>query len=332
MQFDQLKRREFISLLGGTAAAWPLAAHAQRSAMPVIGFLSARSPDESAHLVAAFRRGLAETGFIENQNVVIEYRWALSHYDQLAGMAAELVHRQVVVLIAVGGDVAARAAAAASRTIPVITAFGVDPVGSGLVASLARPGGNVTGISNLSATMEAKRIGLLREVVPQATTLGVLLNPNNPTVGNQQKDIEKAARAVGFRVHAVQASTASELDGAFDSIAQNRIPALLVTADAFFTSSRDKLAIMAARDAVPTIYYFRDFAVAGGLMSYGASLAAQCRQIGIYTGHVLKGAKPADLPIVQPTTFEFVINLKTARTLGITLPPGVLAIADEVIE
>jgi putative ABC transport system substrate-binding protein len=326
-----VKRRQFITLLGG-AAMWPLAARAQQSAVPVIGFLSARSPDESAHLVAAFRRGLDETGFIENHNVVIEYRWALSHYDQLAGMAAELVHRPVAVLIAVGGDVTARAAAAASRTIPVITAFGVDPVGSGLVASLARPGGNVTGISNLSATMEAKRIGLLREVVPQATTLGVLLNPNNPTVGNQQKDIEKAARAVGLRVHAVQASTASELDAAFDSIAQNRIPALLVTADAFFTASRDKLTILAARDAVPTIYYFRDFAVAGGLMSYGASLADQYRQIGIYTGHVLKGTKPADLPIVQPTTFEFVINLKTARTLGITLPPGVLAIADEVIE
>ena len=326
-----MRRRQFITLLGG-AAAWPLSSRAQQAAVPVIGFLSARSPDESAHLVAAFWRGLAETGFIENQNVVIEYRWALSHYDQLAGMAAELVHRPVLVLIAVGGDVAARAAAAASRTIPVITAFGVDPVGSGLVASLARPGGNVTGISNLSATMEAKRIGLLREVVPQATTLGVLLNPNNPTVANQQRDIEEAARAVGLRVMPLQASTASELDAAFDSIAQNRIPALLVTADAFFTASRDKLTILAARDAVPAIYYFRDFAVAGGLMSYGASLADQYRQIGVYTGHVLKGAKPADLPIVQPTTFEFVINLKTARGLGITLPPGVLAIADEVIE
>ena len=220
----KVKRRKFITLLGG-AASWPLGARAQQAAVPVIGFLSARSPDESAHLVAAFWQGLAETGFIENQNVVIEYRWALSHYDQLAGMAAELVHRPVVVLIAVGGDVAARAAAAASRTIPVITAFGVDPVGSGLVASLARPGGNVTGISNLSATMEAKRIGLLREVVPQATTLGVLLNPSNPTVANQQRDIEEAARAVGLRVHAVQASTASELDAAFDSIAQDRIPA-----------------------------------------------------------------------------------------------------------
>jgi len=263
---------------------------------------------------------------------VIEYRWALSHYDQLAGMAAELVHRPVVVLVAVGGEVAARAAAAASQTIPVITAFGVDPVGSGLVASLARPGGNVTGISNLSATMEAKRIGLMRDVVPQATALGVLLNPNNPTVANQQKDIQEAARAVGLRIHALQASTVNELDAAFESIARNQIPALLVTADAFFTASRDKLTILAARDAVPAMYYFRDFAVAGGLMSYGASLADQYRQIGVYTGHVLKGAKPADLPIVQPTTFEFVINLKTARTLGIALPPGVLAIADEVIE
>ena len=327
----KLKRRAFITLLGG-AAAWPLAARAQQAAVPVIGFLSARSPDESAHLVAAFWRGLAETGFIENQNVVIEYRWALSHYDQLAGRAAELVHRPVVVLVAVGGEVAARAAAAASQTIPVITAFGVDPVGSGLVASLARPGGNVTGISNLSATMEAKRIGLMRDVVPQATTLGVLLNPNNPTVANQQKDIQEAARAVGLRIHALQASTVNELDAAFESIARNQIPALLVTADAFFTASRDKLTILAARDAVPAMYYFRDFAVAGGLMSYGASLADQYRQIGVYTGHVLKGAKPADLPIVQPTTFEFVINLKTARTLGIALPPGVLAIADEVIE
>jgi len=328
---DRMKRRAFMKLLGGVAV-WPLAALAQQTAVPVIGFLSARSPDESAHLVAAFRRGLAETGFTENQNVVIEYRWGLFHYDQLAGMAAELAHRPVVVLIAVGGDVAARAAAAASRTIPVITAFGVDPVGSGLVASLARPGGNVTGISNMSATMEAKRIGLLREVVPQATMLGVLLNPNNPTVANQQRDIEEAARAVGLRVMPLLASTASELDAAFDSIAQKRIPALLVTADAFFTASRDKLTILAARSAVPAIYYFRDFAVAGGLMSYGASLADQYRQIGVYTGRVLKGAKPADLPIVQPTTFEFVINLKTAKGLGITLPPEALATADEVIE
>jgi len=204
--------------------------------------------------------------------------------------------------------------------------------GSGLVASLNRPGGNVTGISNLSATMEAKRIGLMREVVPQAATLGVLMNPNNPTVASQLKDIEEAAHAVGLRLHAVQASTPAELDAAFVSIAQNRISALLVAADAFFTASRDSLAILAARHAVPAIYYFRDFALAGGLMSYGASLRDQYRQIGVYAGRILKGAKPGDLPVVQPTKFEFVINLKTAKTLGITIPPGVLAIADEVIE
>jgi ABC-type uncharacterized transport system substrate-binding protein len=327
-----MRRREFITLLGG-AVAWPVAARAQQPTMPVVGFLSARAPDESAHLIAAFRRGLGENGYVEGQSVAIDYRWALSHYDRLSAMAEEFARRPVTVLVALGGDVAARAAAAASRTIPIVAAFGIDPVGSGLVASLNRPGGNVTGVSNLSATIEPKRLGLLRELAPGAATVGVLVNPNNPTVASQRRDIEEAARVVGVQVHYFQANIERELEEAFESMAQNnRIPALLVVADAFFTSSRAKVAALAARHAVPTMYYFRDFAMAGGLMSYGTDLAEQYRLIGVYAGRILKGAKPAELPVLQPTKFEFVINLKTAKALGLTIPPGVLAIADEVIE
>ena len=329
MLFGHLKRREVIALLGG-AATWPLAARAQQSAVPVIGFLSARAPDESAHLVAAFRRGLGENGYVEDQSVAIDYRWALSHYERLSAMAEGFARRPVTLLVALGGDVAARAAAGASRTIPIVTAFGIDPVGSGLVASLNRPGGNVTGVSNLSATIEPKRLGLLREVAPGVATVGVLVNPNNPTVASQRKDIEEAARVVGVQLHYFQAGIERELEEAFESMAQNnRIPALLVVADAFFTSSRAKVAALAARHAVPAMYYFRDFAIAGGLMSYGTDLAEQYRLIGVYAGRILKGEKPADLPVLQP---EFVINLKTAKALGLDIPPGVLAIADEVIE
>ena len=315
-----MNRRSFITLLGG-AATWPLSARAQRPAMPVVGFLSARAPDESAHLVAAFRRGLGENGYVEDQSVAIDYRWALSHYERLSAMAEGFARRPVTVLVALGGDVAARAAAAASRTIPIVAAFGIDPVGSGLVASLNRPGGNVTGVSNLSATIEPKRLGLLREVAPGAATVGVLVNPNNPTVASQRRDIEEAARVVGVQVHYFQANIERELEEAFESMAQNnRIPALLVVADAFFTSSRAKVAALAARHAVPAMYYFRDFAMAGGLMSYGTDLAEQYRLIGVYAGRILKGAKPADLPVLQPTNykFEFVINLKTAKALGLS--------------
>jgi putative tryptophan/tyrosine transport system substrate-binding protein len=327
-----MKRRAFITVLGGAVIAWPLAARAQQPGMPVIGFLSARAPDESKHLVAAFRRGLGENGYIEGETVAIDYRWALSKYDQLPAMANEFARRPVAVLVAFGGDVAARAAAAATRTVPIVTAFGIDPVGSGLIASYNRPGGNVTGVSNLSATIEPKRLGLLRELTPGAATVGALVNPNNPTAAIQRKEIDEAARVIGVQLHYFQASIERELEAAFEAIAQDGIPALLVAADAFFTSSRAKLAALAARHAVPTMYYFRDFAVAGGLMSYGSDLADQYRLVGVYAGRILKGAKPADLPVLQPTKFEFVINLKAANSLGVKFSPDLLSLADEVIE
>ncbi len=327
-----MRRREFITLFGGTAAAWPLAARAQQAAMPVVGFLSTRSPDESAHQLAAFRRGLSEHGYVEGGNVTIEYRWAEGQYDRLPAMASDLVRRQVTVLVAGGGDPSALAAKAATATIPVVATFASDPVKQGLVASLNRPGGNVTGISNLIATLEPKRFGLLRELVPQAVMVGVLLNPNYPTAANQLSEMQEAARAVGVQTNVVRASTDREIDIAFESVAQHRIPALAVAADPFLLARRDKLVALAASNAVPAMYGFREYAVAGGLMSYGIDLSEVYRQLGVYAGQVLKGAKPADLPLMQPTKFELVINLKTAKALGLIIPPGILAIADEVIE
>jgi putative ABC transport system substrate-binding protein len=332
MQFDQLNRREFITLLGGAAAAWPLGAHAQQPAMPVIGYLSTRSPDESPHMVAAFRRGLAENGYAEGRNVTIDYRWALGQYDRLPALAADLARQPIAVLAATGCDPAARAAKAATARIPIVATFTDDPVASGLIASLNRPGGNVTGISNLASTLEAKRLGLLRELVPQAATVGVLLNPNWPAAANQLRDLHEAARAIGLQLHVLRASTDREVEMAFESVAQHRISALAVASDAFFNSRRDQLAALAARHAVPTMYSFRDYAVAGGLISYGIDLSDVYRHIGVYTGRILKGATPGDLPVVQPTKFELVINLKTARALGLEVPPTLLARADEVIE
>jgi putative ABC transport system substrate-binding protein len=327
-----MKRREFITLLGGAAAGWPLAARAQQPAMPVIGYLSSRSPDESAHLLAAFRRGLAENGFVEGQNVRAEYRWALGEYDRLPAQAAELVHRPVAVLAATGGEPAALAAKAATAIIPVVATFAGDPVKQGLVASLSRPGGNVTGISNLATTLEAKRLGLLHDLVPQAATIGVLLNPASSTAANQLSDLQEAARTFSLQLHVLRASTDGEIDAAFESVAQNRIPALTMAGDPFFNSRRDKLVALAARHAVPSMYSFRDYAVSGGMMSYGIDLPDVYRQIGVYVGRILKGAKPADIPVEQPTKFEFVINLKTAKALGLTIPAGLLSFADEVIE
>ena len=326
-----MKRREFITLLGG-AAAWPLAARAQQLAIPVIGYLSTRSPDESAHLLAAFHRGLAENGFVEGQNVRVEYRWALGEYGRLPAQAAELVRRPVAVLAATGGEPAALAAKAATATIPVAATFAGDPVKQGLVASLSRPGGNITGISNLATTLEAKRLGLLHDLVPQAATIGVLLNPASSTAANQLSDLQEAARTIGLQLHVLRASTDGEIAAAFESVAQNRIPALAVAGDPFFNSRRDKLVALAARHAVPAVYSFRDYAVAGGLMSYGIDLPDVYRQIGVYVGRILKGAKPADMPVEQPTKFEFVINLKTAKALGLTIPAGLISFADEVIE
>jgi putative ABC transport system substrate-binding protein len=329
-----MKRREFITLVGGTMAtgAWPVYARAQHPDKPVIGFLSARSEKESAHLVDAFRKGLAEYGVFEGQNATVDYTWADSHYERLAGQAVDLVSRQLTVLVSVGGDMTAKAAVSATRTTPIVAVFIGDPVVEGFVASLSRPGGNVTGVSNLNAVIEAKRLGLLREIRPGLATVGALLNPDSLTVVSQQKDIEGAARTIGLRVQFLKASNDLELEAAFKSIVENRIPGLLVPADAFFAASRDRLAELAARNAVPAIYTLREAAVSGGLMSYGNDLPDTYRLIGTYAARIVKGAKPADLPVLQPTKFQFVLNLKAAKALGLAVPSGILAIADEVIE
>jgi putative tryptophan/tyrosine transport system substrate-binding protein len=331
MPFDQLKRREFLTLLGG-AAAWPLAASAQQSAMPVIGYLSARSPDDTAHLVAAFRRGLGEHGFVEGQNVTIEYRWALGQYDRLPAMVTELVRRSVTVLTTTGGEPAALAAKAATSTIPIVFTVGGDPVQQGLVASYNRPGGNATGVSLLTSPVEPKRLGLLRELVPQATTIGFLLNPNLPQSGSQLSDMQEAARTINLQLYVLRASTEREIDSAFETVAPQRIQALAVAADPFFDTRREKLVALAARNAVPTMYHFREYVLAGGLVSYGIDASDAYRLVGVYTGQVLKGAKPAELPIMQATKFQLVINLKTAKALGIKISDNLLSLADEVIE
>jgi putative ABC transport system substrate-binding protein len=325
-----MKRREFITLLSA-AATWPLAARAS-SDKPVIGFLSARSARESAHLVDAFRKGLAEYGVFEGQNVTVHYRWADSHYERLAGQAAELVSQHLAVLVSVGGDMTAKAAVSATRAIPIVAVFIGDPVAGGFVASLNRPGGNITGVSNLNAVIEAKRLELLRELNPQIATVGALLNPDSFTFESQEKDIVEAARTIGLPIQLLKARNDPELEAAFKSIVENRIPALLVPADAFFAASRDRLAELAARNAVPAIYSLREAVLSGGLMSYGNDLPDTYRLIGTYAARIVKGEKSADLPVVQPTKFEFVLNLKTARALGLAVPPRVLAIADEVIE
>ena len=305
---------------------------AARADKPLIGFLSARSAKESAHLVDAFRKGLAENGIFEGQNATVDYSWADSHYERLAGQAIDLVSRHLAVLVSVGGDMTAKAAVSATRNTPVVAVFIGDPVVGGFVASLSHPGGNVTGVSNLNAVIEAKRLGLLREIKPAIATVGALLNPDSLTAVSQQKDIEEAAQTVGLRVQFLKASNELELEAAFQAIVENRIPALLVPADAFFAASRDRLAELAAVNAVPAIYSLREAAVSGGLMSYGNDLLETYRLIGTYAARIVKGEKSADLPVLQPTKFEFVINLKTARALGLAVPPRVLAIADEVIE
>jgi len=326
-----LERRSFIAALGGAMTAWPFAAWPQQ-ALPTIGFLSARSPEESAHLLVAFRQGLAESGIAEGQGTRIEYRWARGEYEKLPALAAELVAIPVTVLATGGGEPAARAAKAATATVPIVAAFSSDPVKSGLVASLSHPGGNVTGVSNLSASIEAKRLGLLHELAPQAKIFAALFNPDFPTFDDQRADTVAAAQSAGIDIRIFRASTEGEIETAFDAMTQQQIAALLVAADPFFNSRRAAIASIAAQRRVPAIYSFRDFAVAGGLISYGIDLPDVYRQVGVYTGRILKGAKPADLPVLQPTKFEFVINMKAAKALGLAITSNLLSLADEVIE
>jgi putative ABC transport system substrate-binding protein len=325
-------RRHFISALGGVAVSWPLTVRAQQPAMPLIGFLNSASPGPYASYVTAFRRGLNETGFSEGRNVAIEYRWAEGQYDRLPQLAADLVHRQVAVIAATGGGLSAVAAKASTTTIPIVFATGTDPVQQGLVASLNRPGGNVTGVFVLLSALEGKRLGLLREMVPTATLIAVLLNPANSSFDAQLNDIQEAARSVGQQLHILYASSEHEIDAAFATAAQLPARAMLVGADPVFSDLRDQLIALAARYAVPAIFELREFAAAGGLMSYGSNLSDAYRLVGLYSGQILKGTKPADLPVQQSTKFELVINLKTAKVLGINVPPTLLARADEVIE
>ena len=326
-----MRRRELLLLLGGAMTA-PRALRAQEAAMPVIGFLSSVSPGPLAAFVSAFRQGLSEAGYVEGQNLVIEYRWAEGRYDRLPGLAAELVGRNVGVIVTTGGTVSARAAKSATSTIPIVSVFGGDPVADGLVASFARPGGNLTGLSILVRELMPKRLELLAEMVPQAGAIALLVNPSNPNAERIIREVQEAARAKGVQLHVLKAGTEGEIDAAFASLVELHAGALVVAADPFFNSRREQLVALASRHAVPAIYEWREFATAGGLISYGTSLSAVYRQVGIYTGRILKGAKPADLPVQQPTTFELVVNLNTAKELGITVPPSILARVDEVIE
>jgi putative tryptophan/tyrosine transport system substrate-binding protein len=325
-------RREFITLLGGAAVVWPLAARAQQAAMPVIGFMSGRSPEDSAHLVAAFRQGLSDLGFTEGQNVGIEFRWAHGHYDRLPAFAAELVGRRVAVLAAVGGDVSSLAAKQATSTIPIVFGMGADPVRAGLVDSFARPGGNATGYNILTNLIEPKRIGLLLELVPDLRLLGILINPDTPPAARQLREIEDAAGKIGQRLFIAKAGNDSDLNAAFDSLLQQRVGAMLVAASAYYDTRREAIIDFAERSKLPAMYQLREYAVAGGLISYGPRITDSYHQAGIYVGRILKGAKPADLPVLQPTKFELVVNLKTAAALGLAVPNTMQLLADEVIE
>ncbi len=325
-----MRRREFIALLGG-AAAWPLAARAQQL-VPVIGFLHAGSPEPNVELVAAFRKGLSEAGFVEGRNVTIEFRWAAGREDRLSEMAADLVRRQVAVIATPLSTQAALAAKAATTTIPVVFGTGGDPVALGLVASFNRPGGNVTGISFMTTEIGAKVLELLHQVVPQAARFVALVNPNSVLTEAYIKDLQAGARTVGLQAEVLYAGSDSEIDAAFAALVQKRAEALLIAPDAFFTSRRAQLATLCVRHAVPATYTIREFAEGGGLMSYGPNIANAYQQTGSYTGRILKGEKPADLPVAQPTKFELVINLKTAKALGLTVPDKLLALADDVIE
>jgi putative ABC transport system substrate-binding protein len=328
-----MRRREFVSLLGGAAATWPLAAWAQQGE-PVIGFLSGQSPESSAHLVAAFHRGLQDTGYAEGRNVTIEFRWALGQSDRLPALAADLVGRRVAVIAATagGGTAASLAAKAATTTIPIVFTSGTDPVRIGLVHSLSRPGGNVTGVTFFSAALGPKRLGLLRDLIRNSDLIAVLLNPTFPDAAREQREVEEAAHTIGQRITILHASDGKEIETVFETLVGMRAGGLLVCADPFFIAQRQQFAALSARHTIPAIFEDRDFTLAGGLMSYGASFPDAVRQVGNYTGRILRGERPADLPVLQPTKFELVINLKTARALGLAIPGSLLALADEVIE
>jgi putative tryptophan/tyrosine transport system substrate-binding protein len=326
-----MRRREFISFLGG-ATAWPLGARAQQAPIPVVGFMSARSADDSVRLVAAFRQGLAEAGYVEGRNVALEFRWAEDQNDRLVALAADLVRRQVTVIVA-DSTPGALAAKVATATIPIVFSLGSNPVEVGLVASLNRPGGNLTGVTTLNVEVGPKRLELLHELVPTATVVALLVNPTSPNLAETTaKDLRAAARTLGLQIHVLHASAERDFDTVFATLVQLRAGALVIGSDAFFDSRSEQLAALAVRHAVPAIYQFREFAAAGGLMSYGGSYTDPFRQAGVYTGRILKGEKPADLPIQQSSKVELFINLKTARALGLNFPPALLGRADEVIE
>jgi putative ABC transport system substrate-binding protein len=327
-----MRRRDFIAGLWSITAAWPLATRAQQPAMPVIGFMSGRAPEDSAHLVSAFRQGLAETGFVEGQTVRIEFRWADGDYDRLPALAADLVSRKVAVLVGIGGDVSALAAKKATASIPVVFGMGSDPVKAGLVASFNRPGGNATGFTLWTSEMESKRLGLLRDIVPAVQLIGILVNPKLPSSSQELNDLELAAKGVGQRLFVAPANNDAELDAALTSLGQQRVAAILVTSAPFFDTRLERIVSFAAQNRLPAIYQFREYAIAGGLISYGPNIVESYRSAGVYAGRILKGEKPADLPVLQPTKFDFVINLKTAKALGLTVPPTLLAEAGEVIE
>jgi putative tryptophan/tyrosine transport system substrate-binding protein len=327
-----LRRRDFIGVVGGLTGAWPLAARAQQAPLPLVGFMSGRSSEDSVQIASAFRQGLADAGFIEGQTVKIDYRWANGDYSKLPALAADLIDHKVAVLVGVGGDVSAAVAVQATKTIPVVFGMGGDPVKAGLVASFSRPGGNVTGFTLWTNQMESKRLGLLRELVPGVPLVGVLVNPSFPPTEQELLDIEPAAKVVNLKLFVARADDDAELFAALDSFVEQRVGALLVTAAPFFDTRLDRIVGFAAEKRLPAIYHFREYAVAGGLISYGPNVAEGYKNAGNYVGRILKGEKPADLPVVQPTKFDFVINLKTAKALGLTVPPMLLAEVGEVIE
>jgi putative ABC transport system substrate-binding protein len=327
----RVKRREFIAL-AGSAAVWPIAVRAQQPAVPVIGFLSSRSPAESAYVLAAFRQGLREAGFVEGQNLVIAFRWADGDYGRLPALASELVGLRVTLLFTAGGPPPALAAKAATSTIPIVFSAASDPVRNGLVTSLARPGGNVTGMSTLTPELAAKSVELMKELMPTASVVAYLMNPTLTDAAHLSRETQAAASGVGVQVHVLNATTEQDLDGAFADLARLQANALVVHSDPFFDSRREKIVALSARHAIPAAYAWREYVLAGGLVSYGTSLTEAYRQAAIYAGRILKGEKPVDLPVQQPRKFELVFNLKTAKTLGLTVPPALLARADEVIE